>query len=94
MCISGVNISFTGNLACYGGAIYVSGDNYTIEGVIFINNNASYDVYAGERGGGAIYIAGNYTTLKNCTFINNTASGLGIETSYHGTEGGSAVLVS
>ena len=93
MYISGVNTSFTGNRACYGGAIYVSGDNYTIEGSIFINNNASYDVYAGERGGGAIYIAGNYTTLKNCTFINNTALGLGIETSYHGTDGGSAVLV-
>ncbi len=94
MYISGVNTSFTGNRACYGGAIYVSGDNYTIEGSIFRNNNASYDVYAGERGGGAIYIAGNYHKLRNCTFINNTASGLGIETSYHGTDGGSAVLVS
>ena len=46
MYISGVNTSFTGNRASYGGAIYVSGDNYTIEGSIFKNNNASYDVYA------------------------------------------------
>ncbi len=94
MCISGVNTSFRGNFAGFGGAIYVSDDNSTIEGAIFINNVASYDVFAGEVGGGAVYIAGNYTTLKNCTFINNTASGLGIEKFYHGTEGGSAVLVS
>ncbi len=63
------DVSFSGNKAEGGGAIY--GGPATITNSSFSNN------LAGESGGGALYAGGFTTTVKNSTFSYNSAPGPG-----------------
>ncbi|MDR0913166.1 MAG: hypothetical protein LBM96_11310, partial [Methanobrevibacter sp.] len=63
------NIIFkNGNDDDDGGAIHVSGDNFTVRNSNFINNSAD-----GSGGGGAIYSGGSNFVVINSNFINNSA---------------------
>ena len=69
--ITVTSCSFDGNTAKYGGAIYVTDGNLTLNASTFIGNNA-----IGH--GGAIYVtAESNLTLNASTFIGNNATGHG-----------------
>ena len=62
--------NFTNNVgALYAGAVYVNGENATLDHNIFLNNNAT--------AGGSVYINGNNTVLNNSVFNNSKAIGNG-----------------
>ena len=61
--INGNNHIIDGNKES--GIFFISGDNITINDLVFINSNSTH--------GGAIYSLGNIT-LNNVTFISNTAT--------------------
>ena len=63
------NVSFTGNTAFNGGAVYAS-SSPTIDGVIFTGNSAT-------NGGGAVMLESNGGTLKNVVFTGNSATKYG-----------------
>ena len=68
--------NYTRNRCSSGGAIESIGDNITVDGCIFVNNNA-YD-------GGAICYAGGVGSIVNSIFINNTAYNWGGSVSCNG----------
>lgn len=63
------NVTFSGNLADWGGAIMIYNTGLTLEQVTFIGNYADY--------GGAMYISHSAPTLKDVVFYDNTASDSG-----------------
>ncbi|MCE7699717.1 MAG: Ig-like domain repeat protein, partial [Methanobacterium paludis] len=61
------NCTFTGNAACYGGAIY------NINGIITSMDNCTFTGNAAQLYGGAIYTYGNMvTSINDCIFTSNT----------------------
>ena len=63
------NVSFTGNTAYNGGAVYAS-SSPTIDGVVFTGNSAT-------NGGGAVMLESSGGTLKNVVFTGNSATKYG-----------------
>jgi predicted outer membrane repeat protein len=71
------NITFEGNTATCGGALYTSGKNVTFIDCIF-NNNKAIDKDSGYSPfGGAVYVHNGATRFINTNFTNNYAEGSG-----------------
>ncbi len=71
-----LNCTFTENSAPFGGAMYITSNNYTnITGCIFIGNTANNT--ANNAAGGAIYLFSTNGTIIDSEFINNTANKYG-----------------
>ncbi len=58
---------FNGNLASYGGGIFVNASNATINACTIINNTATIN-------GGGIFVNATNATIDFCTITNNTAT--------------------
>jgi len=63
------NTTFRGNIASYGGAIYIEGGAFTMEDKVSISNNTS------NWDGGGLYVNGGTYTMQGGTILSNTASG-------------------
>ncbi|MBQ4091049.1 MAG: hypothetical protein IJC64_01900 [Clostridia bacterium] len=68
---NGGEISFSGNNAVKGGAIYSDWATVTVEGVTFENNGATSEI---ATNGGAISASNGTLTVEGCTFSGNSVS--------------------
>ncbi|MCL2156623.1 MAG: right-handed parallel beta-helix repeat-containing protein [Methanobrevibacter sp.] len=79
-----IDCVFDNNTAYSGGAVYNSGNNFSVLNCTFTNNTINYI----EAYGGAVYNSGNNFSVINSTFTNNKAVCNGTDPSFDGAFGG------